>query len=68
MSVLGDFVRLDPEVMEAVRADPGDAYVRLSDFEEAGRLDLGRAWETRRPHGRGAFPDQPGHRRLALSG
>lgn len=44
MSVLGDFVRLDPQLLEQIRATPRDAYARLSDFDEASRLDLDRAW------------------------
>lgn len=45
MSVLGEFVRLDPELLEEIRAHPQAAYVRLSGWQEVARLDLGRAWK-----------------------
>jgi hypothetical protein len=43
VSVLGEFVRLDPQLLEDVRRDP-DAYQRLIDFDPAAHLDLDRAW------------------------
>ncbi|WP_406062946.1 DUF1877 family protein [Micromonospora sp. NBC_00860] len=44
MSVLGDFVRLDPETLTQLRSTPVEAYERLTLFPEAARLDLGQAW------------------------
>ncbi|WP_431896774.1 DUF1877 family protein [Micromonospora haikouensis] len=45
MSVLGEFVRLDPELLGQVRSTPTQAYDRLSRFSESSRLDLGQAWQ-----------------------
>jgi hypothetical protein len=41
MSIEGDFARVSPELLEAVRAVPGEAHARIVDgVEAAHRLDL----------------------------
>lgn len=44
MSVLGDFVRMEPDQLEEIRSTPEDAYDRLTFFDPACKLDLDRAW------------------------
>ncbi|MFI0796690.1 DUF1877 family protein [Micromonospora rubida] len=43
--MLGDFVRLDPELLAQIRSTPTQAYDRLTRFPESSRLDLGTAWQ-----------------------
>ncbi|MEO3744460.1 DUF1877 family protein [Plantactinospora sp. B5E13] len=44
MSVLGDLVRLDPELLEELRSVPGEAYDRLLEMDPEYRVDLDRDW------------------------
>lgn len=44
MSVLGDLARLDPDLLEELRAAPDEAYGHLLDMAPEYRLDLDRDW------------------------
>ncbi|MCY1144153.1 DUF1877 family protein [Actinoplanes sp. Pm04-4] len=49
MSLLGDVVRLSPELREEIRGDPSTAYDRVTTFGGSQRLELDWEWKLFRP-------------------
>ena len=49
MSLLGDVIRLSPELREDIRADPSTAYERVTMFGEQERLELDWEWKLFAP-------------------
>jgi hypothetical protein len=49
VSLLGDVIRLSPELREEIRADPSTAYDRVTTFGEPERLELDWEWKLFAP-------------------
>lgn len=49
MSLLGDVIRLSPELWEDIRADPSTAYDRVTNFGGPERLELDWEWKVFSP-------------------
>jgi hypothetical protein len=49
MSLLGDVIRLSPELREEIRADPSNAYDRVTSFGGPERLELDWEWKVFAP-------------------
>ncbi|MBM2617514.1 DUF1877 family protein [Actinoplanes sp. LDG1-06] len=45
MSLLGDLIRLSPELRDEIRSDPATAYDRVTTFDQPERLELDWEWK-----------------------